>query len=122
MSILEGEIAEIVSDGLEAADVPYDITITRKTPGSTQPPYTAWNRGPPTIADHPCRGWVDDYSARQRDGTIIKINDRKVIILVPSLEGITPTADDIVTAQGQYTVISVKHDPASATYELQVRA
>ncbi len=82
--MLNGEIAAMVLDGLEGAGLPYDVTVTRSAPGSTTAPYTPWNPGPPTTVAHPCRGFVDDYTARERDGTVIQANDRKVVVLAPS--------------------------------------
>lgn len=122
MSILDGELAGIIFDALEGADLPYDLVLTREIPGSTEPPYSPWSPGPPTIQTHNCRGLVDDYRADQRDGTLILSNDRKVLILAPSLS-ITPVPGDKITARGVvYTAITVQADPALATFTVQVRA
>ena len=121
MGLLEGELADIINDALESADVPFDLTLSRDVPGSTAPPYSQWNPGPPTTQTHACRGFVDDYRADQRDGTLIMQNDRKVVILAPSIS-VTPVPGDKVTARGQeYTVVTVQADPALATYLCQVR-
>lgn len=122
MSLLEGELAEIIGDALEAAELPYDLVLTRDVPGSTAPPYSPWSPGPPTIQTHNCRGLVDDYRADQRDGTLIQINDRKILILAPSLS-VTPVPGDRITARGVvYTAITVQADPALATFSVQARA
>jgi len=121
MSLLEGELADIINDALEGADLPFDLTLTREVPGSTEPPYSPWNPGPPTTATHACRGFVDDYRADQRDGTLIHLNDRKIVILAPSI-AVTPVPGDKLTARGQtYTVVTVQADPALATFICQVR-
>jgi len=118
VSILDGELAELIFDALESADVPYDLMLIRSVPGNG-PPH---NPGPPTTQTHGCRGFVDDYRADQRDGTIIQVNDRKIVILAPSLS-VAPAPQDKITARGaNYTVISVQADPALAGYTCQVRA
>ncbi len=120
MSILDGEIAEMVADALESANVPYDLTLTRSTPGEVDPD-EPWVVPEPTITAHACRGFVDSYRADQVDGTVIQRNDRKVMVLVPTLS-ITPVPGDTVTARGQtYGVVHVDADPALATWTLQVR-
>lgn len=120
MSMLEGEIAEIVSDALESANLPIDIVVSRTTAADPDPS-TPWIPGTPTTVNYACRGFVDDYRADQIDGSVIQRNDRKVIVLTPSL-AITPVPGDSVTARGEtLTVINVRADPALATWELQSR-
>lgn len=122
MSLLDGELADIINDALEGADLPFDLTLSRDVPGSTAPPYSQWNPGPPTTQTHACRGFVDDYRADQRDGTLIQLNDRKVVILAPSLS-VVPVPGDKITARGiEYTAVTVQADPALATYTCQARS
>jgi len=122
VSILDGELAELIYDALEGADVPYGLTLIRSVPGSTAPPYSAHNPGSATTQTFGCRGFIDDYRADQRDGTIIQVNDRKVIVLAPSLS-VTPAPQDKITARGtQYVVVSVRADPAMATWTIQARS
>lgn len=77
---------------------------------------------PPTTQTFLASGFVDDYQADQRDGTIILANDRKVVILATTLNT-TPAPQDKITARGAiYTVISVQADPAMARFTCQARA
>lgn len=64
---------------------------------------------------------MDDYAERDRDGTLVQVNDRRVYILVSSLD-ITPTTASRVTVDDvQYSIISVSRDPAGAAWVLQGR-
>lgn len=128
MSILEGELAAEVADAL--GEVFYAATITRMMPGSGP----AHNPGVPIACAYACKGIVDDYSTDLIDGTLIRSNDRKVLILAPTIEKaaeqpnsctaatITPQPGDAVTIRGETgSIIRVAADPALATYELQAR-
>lgn len=85
-------------------------------------PTAAPQPGPPT--DHPCRGFVEDYSPALIDGNLILAGDRKVILLGGTLD-VEPEGGqdrDTVTIEGTlYRVWSVRRDPAAATFTLQVR-
>lgn len=70
-----------------------------------------WNEtyGDPT--DQPCTLVELDYDAREVDGTLVQMEDRKVLV---STEGVTtaPTqADALVIGEREFEIISVK--PAS---------
>lgn len=117
-SLLDGKIAKLVASGLKAANIPYALTLTRTVPGNG-PPH---NPGSPTTQTYAAQGFVDDYRADQRDGTIVMQNDRKIVVLAQTIRT-TPVPLDKITARGiQYTVISVQADPALATFTCQVRA
>jgi hypothetical protein len=118
VSILEGELAEIIGDALIDADIPFAITVTRSTPGDGP----AYDPGPPTLTDHACQGFVDTYAAQYIDDTIILAGDVKIVIVAKTLD-IEPVPGDTVTARDKtYSVINVSADPALALYELQARA
>jgi hypothetical protein len=77
----------------------------------------------PVATTYTGRGFVDDYTTRQIDGTIIRQGDRKVSILGASLPaGVVPRPGDRTTIEGEAkAVINVTRDPAGALYECQVR-
>lgn len=119
-SILEGEWAQEMADALEGAGIPYPLVVTRSEwvegvpwePGSGH-----WEHVP-----HECRGWVDDYSAFERSGTLIEANDRKIFVVASSL-AIEPTPADTVTVDGKvFSIITVTIDPAGAAWIIQGRA
>lgn len=117
-SILDGELAETIGSALIDANIPFDITVTRATPGDG-PPY---DPGDPTLTDYPCQGFVDTYSDLFRTDALIEAGDVKVVIIANTL-AIEPMPTDTVTARGKtYNVITVSADPALALYELQARA
>ena len=69
----------------------------------------------------PCKGFVDTYKDEWIDGGLVKVTDRKIVILGSSLpSGIVPEPGDTILAEGAvYTIVSegVTRDPAGATYE-----
>lgn len=120
-SILEGELASIISEALIDADVPYPVTITRTVPGGPGP--NPWDPPiDPVITDYVGQGFVEAYRADEIDGTLILATDLRIIVLLPTL-AITPAVSDTVTVRGAtYSLISVSPDPALATAALQARA
>ena len=100
----------------------FDITLTKVAPG-TRTPGTLTGGTNPTETVHTVKGFVNDYTDYQIDGTIIQRGDRKVVILGGSLSnGTVPEPNDKVTAESeQRVIINVERDPASATYICQVR-
>lgn len=120
MSLLEGELAEIVGDALEAADLPYAVKLIRVVPGEVDPDQP-WIEPEDTLTEFDCMGWVEAYSDYRIANALVEANDRKVMIVATSL-GTEPVVGDLVTALGKtYSVIAVETDPAKAAWELQGR-
>lgn len=98
------------------------VTLIKVKPGTRNPanPSAGTN---PTRRSFPCRGMVDSYRTSQMDGTIIKVGDRKVLVLGDTLPaGIVPEPNDEVRAESAtYKVVAVERDPDAATYTIQVR-
>ena len=116
-SILEGELAETISEALIDADIPYAVTITR-TEDVGGPPWDPVTED----VEYACQGFTEEYTALELSGTLIQAHDVKVVVLAPTLT-ITPTVADKVTVRGQtYSIINVSPDPALATIALQARA
>lgn len=115
-SPLEGKISKIVGKALKATF--YAAKITRETPGDGP----AYDPGPSTYVDYPCRGMVDSYNDFVIDGTRIQTGDVKTVILTDTLS-ITPTTADTATIRGKtYSIVNVSADPAQATWVVQGRS
>ena len=68
------------------------------------------------------RGLVEDYSDFARASGDIPVTDRKILLLGQALKNNPPIPGDSVDIEGRrYRVISVKRDPAGATYTIQGR-
>lgn len=120
MGLLDGDIAALVSDGLDAADLPLDLTLTRTTAGQSDPAQP-WVPTQDTVTSYACRGFEDSYSAYYIANGLVQEGDRKIAVLAQSLS-ITPQPGDQITSRGQtFTVIGVKTDPARALWECQAR-
>jgi len=120
MSILEGELAETIGDALLDADILLDVVVTRSTPGGGGG--DPWDPDPPTLTDHPCKGFVDSYRSLERAGTLIEASDVKVVIVAKTL-AIGPSPADTVRVRGKrYSIVNVSADPALALWELHARA
>lgn len=120
MGLLDGDIAALVSDGLESADLPLDLTLIRTTPG-TPDPDQPWVSVTDTVTSYACRGFEDSYSAYYIVNGLVEEGDRKIMIVVPSLS-VTPQPGDQITSRGEtFTVIRAKTDPARALWECQCR-
>lgn len=74
----------------------------------------------------PCRGFIEDFSSRSIDGTLIKAGDRKITLLGATLKGVEPdpgVARDRVLVEGKTWAVHriVSRDPAGATFIIQAR-
>ena len=116
VSILQGELADILSDAIESAGLPYAVTVTRTT--TSGPDYD------PVVTETPYegQGWQDQYDQDTIDGTLVQANDVRCFILAHSL-AITPTTADTLTLDGMtYAIVRVSVDPAGTALEIQGRA
>ena len=98
-------------------------TLTVVTPGERVPGRLAYGTEP-TEEDYACKGVIEDYTERQIDGEVVRLGDRKVLLLGRSISNgaIAPKPGDRVSIEGApYTIVRVSRDPAAATYACQVR-
>ena len=96
------------------------MTLTTRTVGTRGGNLTAGTS--PTTSNITCEGFVDKYKLYQIDGSRVRADDRKVVIIADSLSGAVPEPGDTVTISGKTrNIIDVAQDPASATYECQSR-
>jgi hypothetical protein len=118
-SILNGELADTISDALLDAGIPLDVVVTRLTPNVGGDPA---DPPPPTLTDHACKGFADRFSDAFIAAGLIERGDIKVVVVANTL-AIEPEPGDQVTIRGKtYRVFDVSADPALALYELQARA
>jgi hypothetical protein len=124
------------SDGIDVAALvaehlgPRVLPAVLYKPGATP----ARDNNDPTAAAVPAaptpykaRGFIEDFSPRSIDGTLIKVGDRKVILLGNTIEGgVEPEGGvnkDQVQIEGTLWNVQLvlSRDPAGATFTLQVR-
>ncbi len=115
MSILDGYLAEQLSDALINADIPQSAVVTvQETSGPV------WD---PIITDVPyaCSGWVDNYATIDHVDSNVQVNDRKVFIIASTL-AVTPVPGNTVAIAGSpFSIISVALDPAGCAWVCQCR-
>ena len=119
-NIFNADIAGIIAK--ELGPLVFDQTLT-KAAKSRDP---ADSTKVVTVeTNYPCKGFIDVFSDKWVNGTTVKVDDHKIVILGASLAvGIVPEPGDKITAEGSVFVIvkdGVMRDPASATYECQSR-
>lgn len=91
----------------------------------TDDPDTPWNPGDDTetAVNHPCKLVVLEYSEMERDGTVIGMTDKRVLISTEGLS-IVPTADDALIVDGIEHEISklmvIKPGETIVYYDAQV--
>lgn len=93
--------------------------IRRLTQGAGEP----HNPGPAVPADHPCTFVVDIYKTFERDGTLIKAGDKKVLVKAEGLAIAPTTSDKIIIAGEVHTIVSVEPlSPAGTVVMYTVQA
>jgi hypothetical protein len=113
--LLDGSLAQTLTDALIAHDLPYALTV-RRTESNGDP----FNPEQVTT-DYAASGWVDDYAAQDVDGTLIRQTDRKAFVLCSSLDIDPSPTDRLVVSGATFTIISVQRDPAGACWVVQAR-
>lgn len=115
------DIAKIVHQNMSKGLLP--ATLTKIVLGDrTAGDLTAGKAQTPT--DYTCKGFVEDYTDKQMDGSIIQSGDRKIILIGDSIQsGVVPDVNDTITIEDRaYKIVGpIKRDPAKATYTCQGR-
>lgn len=93
-----------------------DATLTRQEFAGDSPDI-AFDPPAPTETEFTCKALVTKYSFKLRAEGLVQANDRKVLILAPSLS-IDPIPTDRVTIGGTTFVLSedIAIDPANAVW------
>jgi hypothetical protein len=111
------DIAGILHDAM-SDDFP-EMILTKNTAGARTPGSLTSGQGM-TPASYSCNGFVDTYKEDEIDGTTVKKNDHKILIIGDSIEGgAVPEPGDTITAESiDFTIQEegVERDPAAATY------
>lgn len=116
VSILDGELAQALVDGLMDAGIPYALSVVRLTP-----PDPIFG-GEPTETPYACQGWRDDYDLDTIDGTVIQRSDVRVFIIASSIS-ISPATSDYLVINGvTHTIVNVGIDAAGACWDIQARS
>lgn len=115
------DIAGIVNDNLGSQLL--DATLIQVVEGtrSASDPTAGL---PTSNRNIPCKGIIDEYLAREIDGTIVQTGDRKILLLGKSIKSgtVVPATGDKIKIEGVvYRILDIKRDPAAATYVCQAR-
>lgn len=123
MSILEGDIAEWVADGLASADLPYAMTIARTTQESPPADWPSWQpwTAPITTTEYTFHGWIDQFDNSLIAAGVVDEGDVKICLVQRDMP-FRPELTDTITARGvTYTILSMNEDPAQAVLELRAK-
>ena len=112
------DLPAIVGAGLDS--VAKDATLLVVTIGARNA--TSTKGLSVTKTSVPCRGYVEDFSESQIDGSLVTRKDRLVTLFASSLGSTVPKERDEVTIEGDtYKIQRVSRDPAGIVYRLTVR-
>jgi len=127
MGLLDGDIAQLVSDALVGAGMSLPVTLTKIVHGVRNPGALTEGRTR-TIMDYAAQGIVSTYSiyvTSSSAGAQIQVGDRSIKLWAASIESgaIPEPGDRISIADGTYTIVEagVQRDAASAVYTCQCR-
>jgi hypothetical protein len=119
--IFRAGISQAIANAL--GPLVFDVTLIKASGSSRSGNLTAGETK--AEASYTAKGWVDEYMARQIDGTSVRAGDKKIVVLGDTIQdGQIPEVNDQIVAEGQtWRIVTVPaRDPAGATYECQVRS
>jgi hypothetical protein len=121
MSLLTGEIAALISEGLAAADLGYPITLERYTPG-TPDPLEPWEPVAATSVAWSTRGFEDKFTDYYVSRGVIRQGDRLIYLVAHTLATTPVEGDVLISRDGEpFVIIEVRTDPARALWECHAR-
>jgi hypothetical protein len=116
VSILDGDVAQMVADMLADADMPRPGTLRKLIDGGTD------DFGNPitTTSDHAFTGWRESYSALFAAQSGIPTTDVRIVVVATSCDA-TPAQQDFLQVGGVWHRVRVIEgiDPAGATIACQ---
>jgi hypothetical protein len=118
---LNGMVPDLVDLGFDLAeDVVFAATYTHTTAGGYDP---ATGTLTPTTETASPGVILQNYTAKEIDGTQVRQGDRKAVIKAAELSAITAIAlDDTILAQSQtWQVKDFILDPTGTVYQMQLR-
>lgn len=115
MSVLDGELADLLTDALTDADIPQSCVVTVQS--HSGPDYA------PIITNlpHTCKGWADTYAAFELADSSVRSDDRKVFVLCASLAIVPVPGSSVTIGSKTFEIVGVQRDPAGAAWVLQCR-
>lgn len=119
MALLD-DIADIVYNSVNSVGgTTWDMTITVKGEATKD----AYGVTTQSTTSYTGRGFLDDYSDAQRLAGGFPLTDRRITLFDSSFTaGIDPAPGDLITAEStDYEIVSIKRDPAEATWECRAR-
>lgn len=121
MSLLEGEIAALISDGLAAADLGYPITLERIVPGIPDPD-EPWVPVGNTLQTWQTRGFEDKFTEYYIARNVIIAGDRLMYLVAHDFAPVPVPGDILISRDNEpYVIIEVRTDPARALWECHTR-
>jgi hypothetical protein len=123
MSILD-DLPDIFADAL-GDSVFYDAVLRVHSKGAGP----AYNPGPSTFQDYPCKGLVTNWSNYSMASGLVTAMDRKILILASTCAVAPSEGCDIIINGGTYRLNSqggsapaVKRDPSASVWTCRGRA
>jgi hypothetical protein len=117
------DMAGVINEAMGADLLP--ATLTRPVPGTRAGgSLSGGETVGATSTAYPCRGYCENYRTREIDGTLVRVGDRKIMLLGGSLpDAIDPQPGDLIAIEGATwrVVNGVERDPAAATFICQGR-
>lgn len=116
---LSQQIQSAIATGFAAlGDVKQAITYTTSVEGVYDP--SAGNSDA-VETDYPLDVVIAEYDAHQIDGTLVRANDRQIIVDAISVTFTPKPGDKITNDTNEYHVVNASQDPAKASWTMQVR-
>lgn len=97
-----------------------DATLVVVTPG-TRTPGALTGGSNPTVANYPCKGFIDTQANQDIKGTLVDDGRVTIILVGDTISGgaVAPSTNDRVTIEGKtFEIQVIDRDPAAATYTL----
>lgn len=119
------DIAGIIQESM--GSLLLDATLVKVTNGGRATISSGYSE---VLTNYPCKGMISAYAENQIDGTLVRVGDRRILLLAKSItadNSVEPLPGDKISIEGRnYRIVSdgygVKRDPAAATYVAHCRA
>ncbi len=89
------------------------FTLTRQT--VTTASDTPWKKSGASDATHTLNGILDDYRDAERDGEIIRLNDRRYLVAASGLSVVPQPTDTLLDGSTSYEIVAVNTIRAKST-------
>ena len=89
------------------------FTLTRQT--VTTAGATPWKKSGASDATHTLNGMLDDYRDAERDGEIVRLNDRRYLVAASDLSVVPQPTDTLTDGSTKYEIVAVNTIRAKST-------